>query len=55
MSWGIQTPCWNCAKSQDCNDAKHVQDGINAAHLDMDGHKGSGMVVMSCAKCSARN
>lgn len=54
MSWGLNNPCWNCQKASECSDAKHISDAINAIHQDTEGHKGSGVVVMSCAKCAAK-
>jgi hypothetical protein len=55
MSWGLTTPCWKCEKNQECKDAQHIQEGINAIHQDTDGHKGSGAVVMSCSNCVSKN
>jgi hypothetical protein len=55
MSFSLNYPCFNCKKKEDCKDAQHIQEGITAAHLDQDGHKGSGFVLVSCCKCEANN
>lgn len=55
MSYGLQTPCYNCVKRDEgCKDAQHIQEGINMAHQDQEGHKGSGMVMITCGKCVAK-
>lgn len=55
MSYSVQVPCWNCTKKDDCKDYQHLQEGVNAAHQDIEGHKGGGTILMSCCKCIAKS
>lgn len=59
MTWGLIYPCWNCERGPNvgdntCKDAEHIQNGINEAHSDLEGHKGAGNIVMSCAKMTEK-
>ena len=49
MSYGFQTPCYQCLLKNKCDDGINIQKGINEAHQSGDKHKGGGMVVVMCS------
>jgi hypothetical protein len=55
MSYSLSTPCYNCAKKDSCTDSKEIQNAIYEIHKKTyeDGHKGSGVVTLSCFKLDA--
>lgn len=54
MSYGFITPCYNCKKNDKCEDAKNIQEGISNCYKNNETHKGSGNVMLCCAKCEAK-
>jgi hypothetical protein len=50
MSYQFITPCWNCKYNADktCKDAPKIQEGIQKCYENLDEHKGSGTVLLSC-------
>lgn len=48
MSYGVDTPCYNCKKKDECTDEKKLRNALNDIYDEPETHQGAGMILMSC-------
>lgn len=47
MTYLLETPCYNCAKKEECTDEEEIKSNLNEIVYN-DNHKGSGILLLSC-------
>lgn len=53
MSYNFNSPCFNCAKKEECKDVDRIRKAIDEIHEDRETHKGSGAILMMCHNVEA--
>ncbi len=59
MSYGFESPCFNCEKLDKCTDHVKVVKAINDIHTEHlsseQGHMGAGSIILFCHRIDAKD